>query len=216
MSSTLLRFPDIEDLNRDGQVSLGERASATFTLCAGVWLFLQVLYIGGCLLFGVDLAPGWLFWRRVWLGLTLLLVGIGGVVLFVWRLLEYEKRERQANEDRDHRRERQQFELDQLRGVTSRETDTRYTQADIDAAARIIMTRYYNGETWTRDACVSIGLKKELWDRANALLKKRRIRIGNRKRLEPGDFAEAWGIYVEKAMENSQHTRHYDGLLDLS
>ena len=133
----------------------------------------------------------------------------------MWRLVEYEKREKQEAIDREHRRKRERFELDQLQGVTSRESGTRYTQADIDAAARIIMVRCYQGKAWSRDACIEIGLKKEIWDRANALLKKRRIRVGNRKRLEPGDFAEAWGIYVEAAMENSQHVRHFDSLLDV-
>jgi len=80
------------------------------------------------------------------------------------------------------------------------------TQAQIDAAAEQILARYYTGKEWSREACEKDGvMSAELWNEANAMLKKRNIRRGRKTTLEPATYAEAWGLYCAAKLKANQH-----------
>ena len=218
------RATDWRDLNRDGTVSWVEKAAATagatFLLCLGAWTLLQFLYVGACFLFGVKWAAAWDFYMPRWFGGTIVIVAGAGLALFVWRMVTPEKSERLAKAELEYQRKKQQLdlerdllELDNLRGVADHEPGATYSQIDIDAAARLILLRYYRGQEWSRDKMVAAGVvKKPLWDDANHLLKSRNIRKGNK--IAPEDFAAAWGMYVEGSQKAQKREWKGGGLRD--
>jgi hypothetical protein len=215
---------DWQDLNRDGTVSFVEKATATafatLLLGAGVWVLLQLAYAATCGLLSIEAGDAWRAWREVYAWLTLLLTALAGLGLYTWRMITPEKSERLARDELEHQRAMQELErrrakleLDNLLGIADHEPNSTYSQLDIDAAARLILLRYYRDEKWSRDAMVDAGVvKKAIWDKANGLLLSRKIRIKNH--MAPEDFAAAWGMYVEGSQKAQKREWKGGGMID--
>jgi hypothetical protein len=216
--------PDWRDLNQDGTVSFVEKAAATAgatgLLGSGVWVLLQLAFVGACGLLSVGAGDAWDAWKETYAWLTLLLTALAGLGLYTWRMLTPEKSERLTKAQIEHQSkmqllelERARLELANLQGIADHEPNSTYSQIDIDAAARLILLRYYQGEKWSRDAMVEAGVvKKAVWDKANGLLVSRKIRT--KKRMVAEDFAAAWGMYVEGSQKAQKREWKGGGLID--
>jgi hypothetical protein len=153
-------------------------------------------------------------WLDFWGPLFLVLAVVSWLSLLVWRLIWLERDERLAAVERTRKWERENWEFDNLRGVATREAQTDFTQADIDAAAWQLLSFYYKGEEWSRKAWTARGLSKELWDQVNALFQKRSIRRGRKAQLEPKTMAHAWGLWCEAKLKNRTLYRHGDHFVE--
>jgi hypothetical protein len=114
-----------------------------------------------------------------------------------------EKSERLARQELEHQRKMQNFELKEkelqiqrMQGVDTHEPGTRFSQGDVDAMAELMMRRFYEGRSWSRAEMEKDGYSQDIWNQANKLLKSRGIRKGNKARLSPDTYDEAWQLYV--------------------
>ena len=187
------------DLNGDGKVTIDELARST------ILVFVQLVVVFFALIGGVYfLVVGPALLRLI--GAVVSVSAILAFSLGLWRMLRYERQEREEKRDREFERERAGWEFDQARGVSREAQSTTLAQAHIDAAALQILQRYYAGKGWTRSACEKENVMgSELWNEANGMLKKRRIRNGSSRHLEPETFADAWGLYCEAKLKANQH-----------
>ena len=199
---------DWRDLNRDGTVSWVEKAAATagatFLLCLGAWTLLQFLYVGACFLFGVKWAAAWDFYMPRWFGGTIVIVAGAGLALFVWRMVTPEKSERLARAELEHQRRMQRLELrereiqiQRMSETVNYEPGTPFTDPDIDSLAIEMMRRYYDGRPWSRRAMEDLGYSQDLWNEANGKLKARGIRDGEKTKLIPESYAQAYAMFIE-------------------
>jgi len=122
---------------------------------------------------------------------------LAGVGLGIWRMLRYERAERVQAEELSRRWRFQDEDRGHLNAVVDREQQTRFSQGDVDAAARLFLHRYYAGKGLSRADWVKDGLSKDLWDHVNSLMKERGIRKGRKAELVPGTFADAWGVWCD-------------------
>jgi len=138
-------------------------------------------------------------WRDIGgnLLLALLLSVVFGVAVIVRRLFVFERTEKlQVQETR-----RRWWREDEEWRQTQRLDDDRHEQrepnaAKIDLIARRILTRYYAGQSITRDACTAEGVCNfSEWNQVNDLLKKRGLRRGHK--VTAANFAEAWAAWLE-------------------
>ena len=188
------------DLNNDGRVTVDELVHSALYIFVALFVILGAVIVGGWVLITERLPP----WR-VW-ALIFILDGLLTGGLIIWRMTGHERREREAAEDRARQHEREDWEFDQARGVSDDARSTTLSQAQIDAAVWQILARYYAGKEWTRDACEKAGvMSAELWNEANALLKKRHIRRGSKRALEHDTLEEAWGVYCAAKLKANQH-----------
>ena len=192
------------DLNGDGRVTIDELARSTMLVFVQLVIALSAAVWGiWVLVAGQIPAPVTLL--RVE-GAIMASSAIGAAALGLWRMLRYERQEREEKRDLEFERERARWEFDQVRGVSREAGATTMTQAEVDLAALQILQRYYAGKKCTREACEKDNVMgSELWNEANDMLKKRHIRRGRSRHLEPATFAKAWGKYCEGKLEANQH-----------
>jgi len=188
------------DIDRDGRVSFGELVLSTgfVVVVLFVGLLLGAVAVGGLL--GVGVKDFWSFFVRWFLWSALLLSVAVGVGLGVWRGLRYERDERVRALELARRWRFEDQDRQHLNAVVDRETQTRFTQSDVDSAARLYLHRYYAGRGLSRDSWVKDGLSKDLWDHTNELMKKRGLRKGRKPELTPTSFADAWGLWCDRKM----------------
>ena len=202
MAKILVPFNPREslDLNQDGHITVDELIkSATWIFLAGL-LILGSVIVGLWILIDEKLPP----WRVF--GAILIIDSLLTGALIGYRMTYPERNERELAKDREFERKRAQWEFDQARGVSDAARSSSLAQADIDVAAMQILRRYYDGKPFTRDAMVGDGIMTaQLWNEANALLKKRSIRAGRKNEFRPDTFAEAWAIYCEHKARANQH-----------
>ena len=192
------------DLNNDGKVTIDELFRST--------MLIYGLLVGAvsAVLWGIWVAvagkiPQPLTFLRVQGAIVALLVPVAAFI-GVRRLLRIERQEGRDKTMWDLEYKRAQWEFNQARGVSEDARATTLAQAEIDAAALTILQRYYAGKPCTRDACTDAGLMTaQLWNEANALLKKRGIRRGRKSEFVPDDFAAAWARYCEHKLRANQH-----------
>ena len=187
------------DLNRDGKVTIDELIRSTYM----IFLLLVVLFGAIALtIVAMIYAPVPI---KIFFGI-IALSALGAFSLGVYRMLRYERQEKQDKVERERRHEREDYDFDLVRGVSDAARSSSLAQADIDVAAMQILRRYYDGKPFTRDAMVGDGIMTaQLWNEANALLKKRSIRAGRKNEFRPDTFAEAWAIYCEHKARANQH-----------
>ena len=223
MSTVRIDGHDWRDFDGDGVVSPGEKlAAATFKLWFGVCFLLQVAYIGACGLLHIKAADAWAAYWGGWFWLILLLATVITLVIFFWRMVHPERRERQAAGDLEHRREMQRLELqerilqlERMQGTEQHEPGTRFTQGDIDNMAYLLIKRACRGDPWSRAAMEKLGYPQDLWNKANELLKARGIRKG--KGMVPETESDAWQKYVEaKRNRPPQYQWRHDEKLEAS
>jgi len=185
------------DLDGDGRVSFGELVASTFFVMGMVFVGLVALAVAAGGLLAVGVKEWWSFFARWWIWVSLALSVLVGVVLGVWRGLRYERDERTRSVELSRRWRFEDEDRAHLNAVVDRETSTRFTQSDVDSAARLYLHRYYSGRGLSRDAWVKDGLSKDLWDHVNALARKRGLRKGRKSELVPATFADAWGLWCD-------------------
>ena len=187
------------DLNGDGRVTIDELARSTMLI------FIQLVVVFSALVGAVYLLVVGPALVRLVGGV----IGLSAVCAFglgVYRMLRFERLERRDKTVWDLEYRRTKWEFDQARGVADEAGATTMSQAQIDAAVHQILSRYYTGKEWNREALEKAGvMTAEVWNEANAMLKKRRIRKGRKRELEPETFAEAWGIYCEAKLRANQY-----------
>lgn len=210
MSTIKLEMPET-DLNHDGHTSFGELVTYTLVLGGGLFVALNALVIAICILFGVE--RWWRPWLSVWVPLLMILVTLIALALFVWRLIVPEKGEVMSFLDWRQKRARERWEFDQVRGLSSTEAGTRLSQADQDYYLRLYLLRWYQHGKLSRDQWEADGLPKRMWDRANELAKKHRIRKAHANKLEPVTFADAWGLYCDALVRGRRWIKNGDDLL---
>jgi hypothetical protein len=204
---TTIRIPEPvvnPDLNRDGVVTFDE------LLKSSVWIAL-LAFVG---VFVVGLAGTvWLMdknWKAVaeimvdWTLGSLVLAVLVGVGVGIYRQFRYEREQSIQGEAIRIQMEREQWELDQLKGVSGRAEKTKFTQAEIDAHAQIYLQGYYNGHGLTRAAWVKRGFSKDMWDVVNKKMRSRGIRTGSKPDLNYPDFAGAWGRWCEEKVRRRE------------
>jgi len=192
---------DWPDLNADGRVSFGEVVASTFFVVGLVFVGLVLLAVAVGGLLG---SPFWdlvAFLLRWWVWVALVVSTLAGVGLGVWRSLRYEREEAKRTTELSRRWRFEDEDRQHLNAVVDAETSSRFTQADVDAAARLYLHRYYSGRGLSRSDWVKDGLSKDLWDHVNALMKERGLRKGRRAELVPSTFAEAWGVWCEAKLK---------------
>ena len=188
------------DLDGDGKVTVDELVRSVLLIFVALVVLLGAMIVGGWLLITGKFPP----WRVM--GIIPLLSAILTALLLLWRMTRYERQEREARRDKKFERKKARWEFNQARGISKEAGATTMTQAQIDGAAEQIMARYYAGKGWTREACEKDGVMgAELWNEANAMLKKRRIRDGRKNKLRPETYAKAWGLYCEAKLKANQH-----------
>jgi len=187
------------DLNGDGKVTIDELAKSTGSV------FAQLVVVFGALGGAVWLVVvGPLFFKIA--GAVIGLAAICSFGLGVYRMLRYERMESRDKIAWHLEHERARWEFDQAKGISKEASATSLSQAQVDMAAQNILARYYSGKEWSREAMVKDNLlTAELWNEANAVLQKRRIRKGRKRELEPENFADAWGIYCEAKLRQNRH-----------
>ena len=196
--------PNSMDLNQDGKVTIDELARST------VLIYGQIVIAASAVLWGLWVLvagqiPQPVTFLRIQGAIVAFSVPIAAYI-GIKRMLRFERME-----DRDKTRwqlehERAKWEFAQARGVSVDARSSTVSQAQIDVAAMQILQRYYRGEEWSRDICVGAGLMTaDLWNEANALLKKRGIRRGRKTALEPETFADAWAMYCAAKLRANQH-----------
>jgi len=199
--SSAVQPVDWQDLNRDGRVSFGELVLSTF--------FVMGLVFGGLLILAVAVGGlvGSPFWDivgfvlRWWVWIALVVSTLAGVGLGVWRSLRYEREEGNRTRELQRRWRFEDEDREHLNAVVDAETRSRFTQADVDAGARLYLHRYYSGRGLSRSDWVKDGLSKDLWDHVNSLAKERGIRKGRRAELTPSTFAEAWAVWCDAKLK---------------
>ena len=192
------------DLNNDGKVTIDELARSTGLIYAQIVIAASAVVWGIWVLI-VGAIPQVVTFLRV----------EGAIVAFsaplaayigIKRMLRYERIEEREQKAWEFQRKRDEWELRQAMGIATEAGATTMTQAQVDATAQQILSRYYTGKEWSREAMVKANVTTaELWNEANATLKKRRIRKGKKRELEPDTFAEAWGIYCEEKLRQNRH-----------
>ena len=206
MAKVLIPFgaQDGLDLNRDGKVTIDE-------------LFQGTLRIYGFIVAAIS-AVLWSLWIAVagQIPHPVTFLRIEGAILGlcvpiaayigIKRMRRYERQEARDQTMWELERKRAEWEFDQARGVSEDARSSSLAQAEIDVAAMQILQRYYQGQEWSRDACVGAGLMTaDLWNEANDLLKKRRIRSGRKTALNFDTFQDAWARYCEAKLNANQH-----------
>lgn len=201
-----------EDLNRDGTVTIGERVQASLILWGIMFVALNVVYAALAAIIEWDEPAR--AWAGFWLPMFVIVDTVGVTSLAVWRLIIYERGEKLEGEERRRRWEREDWEMDQIRGTVAHEGNTRVTPATRDFYAKLFLQRYYQGKSIARDGkggWVDSGLPKEMWDLINGMMKDRKIRKGRSKDLEPATFAEAWGIWCDHEVKARRWVRNGPG-----
>jgi len=202
------------DLDGDGRVSLSELVLSTFFVVGVVFVGLVLLAVAVGGLVGAAGADVLRFVLRWWLWVSLAVSSVTGVALGVWRSLRYERDERARARELSRRWQFEDEDRQHLNHVTDRERSTRFTQADVDSAARLYLRRYYSGRGLSRADWVKDGLSKDLWDHVNVLMRKRGIRRGRRADLVPGTFADAWAVWCDAKLKARSWLVSGDDLLE--
>jgi hypothetical protein len=187
------------DLNGDGKVTADELIQSTMTI------FWQLVVVLGAFVGGIGLLIVGPWFLRI-IGVIVSVSAIAAFSLGIYRMLRYERMEREERLELERKRIREDWEFDRARGVSEDARATTLDQAQIDVAAMQILQRYYQDKEWSRDAMVGAGLMTaQLWNEANALLKKRRIRHQRKTMLNPPTFSAAWAMYCEAKLRANQH-----------
>jgi len=190
------------DLNRDGKVSLGELVVSAFLIVAGVFSFLLIV--------GLTI---WAFVADAWTGVKFLLTlitisGAVSIIVALWRLFRYERGEKRDNAEWALKREKEEWELDQIKGVVNQEAETNWTQATQDEMARrYLFWSYKQGQFVTREEWKKKGQPEVAWNRINGLMKEHKIRSKRSRDLQHDDFAEAWGAWCDAMIKSRSWVR---------
>ena len=196
MSRQFVVLDDFADLNKDGRTTTGELLGAVVLFAVGIFCGLTILIGGVYVVFFVD-APGPLKLIAVCAVLAVLLA-VGLLALRIFR----EEREERLRRAEIFRRWRYEEEDRKWRmGLQDAEAQSRFSQADIDAAAWHLLEVYYkkNGRI-TRDS-KDHRLSETMWNQVNRLLQERNIRRGNKRTLEPATIDEAWAMWCKRKLE---------------
>ena len=197
-------LPEAMDLNGDGKVTIDELFRSTLLIYA------QIVGAVSAVLWGLwVLVAG-----KVPQPVTFLRVE-GAIIAFsvplaahigIKRMLRFERIEEREQKMWELKHEQAKWQFRQAQGIADESGATSMDQATIDTAVWNILKRYYRGDAWTREALEKAGvMTAEVWNEANALLKKRRIRVGRRQELEPETLQEAWAIYLEAKEKANRH-----------
>jgi len=209
---TTIQIPlKVEDTNKDGKVSLGERVQAALVLWAVLFLALNILYL--CIVVVLNKQRAGALWLTFWLPAFVALDTVAVAALAVWRLIIYERAEREERAERRRRWDREDWEMDQVKGISKSEGETRWTQATQDYYAQLYLKRYYQGKGLERNRWEADGLPQPAWNRINKLMQQYKIRKARSKVLEFETFAEAWGAWCEAEMTSRRWVKNGDGYL---
>jgi len=196
------------DINKDGKISAWELWVSTLMM----YVYLVILvgsFVGMIAILCLSISP-------IVKGLALVFCIPACIIAFVGynRQARYERMEQIARQEKELEIERAKFELAQIKGVSTTEQNTRWTQSQVDYYARLWLNHYYNtGTVYTRSRWMNDGLPKEAWDHINGLMQKYKIRKGKKGTLEFENFASAWGQWCDKIMTSRNWIKSGDELL---
>ena len=192
------------DLNQDGKITIDELFRSTVLIYALIVGAISAV-LWGLWVMVAGRIPQPLTFLRIE-GAILAFSVPGAAYIGIRRMMRYERQEERDKKRWELEYEMEQYKFGELRGVSEDARNTTLAQAEIDMVAELILHRYYSGKEWSRDAMVKAGMTTaQCWNEANALLKKRGIRRGNKRELVQESYAEAWGRYLQKKREANQH-----------
>ena len=211
--STRQQARPIEDINRDGTVSIKERIVSVVVLWLILAVGLTILYYCVCSLFNI---PGRIATRQygdIWLSIFLLLSTVVTIVLSIWRLTWIDQQQVAVVKERSRRRQREDEERRELQATTeNRASSKAWTEQMQFHYARLYLKRAYQHNVFpaypqVRDDWIKSGSPKEAWDIINKLMTERGIRAPKKGPMLPPTLEEAWAAWADWELQHHTMVR---------